>query len=547
VSGLSDLLALPDTVQAVVAARMDLLPSDEKFALQAGAVIGRTFWESPLVELLAGRQPDLQLLEARDFIRRGLGSSFAGEPEFTFKHAVTQEVAYATVPKRQRARLHAAFAKGLEESGGGRDEHAPLLAHHYASSARLDELDLAWSAEPELTARLKAKAAAWLRRAGELAVGRYDLDDGIALLRQAVEYQVDELEQAELWREIGRANALGFRGTEFLEAMERSLALSTDVGVRGATYAELAYQTSFRAGMWAKAPDPHSVSSWIEQALLHTEPGTAARCKALIARGTWTASGDVAAAHEAAAIAGSLDDPDLRAAALDCESRVTHRAGRYQEALALAERPLDFVDELRDPEQVIEVYEALVPVQSMLGHFDDARTILAQHDQATLRLTPHHHVHGVAVRAELEELCAGWRTVVDLTPRIERAVAKNLKHRVFATNGRSSSARSRTSRWANSSKPNVWSTRRNRSRWRATSCSSAALGCASHSSEATATPSSGMSTPQRGLPPAISTRPGLLSRTEAATLISRRRRSSRAVRLTSRGCVHGRRQLEDSA
>ena len=273
---LSGPLELPDTVQAVVAARMDLLPMKEKSALQAAAVVGRTFWESPVIELLEGTLPEFELLEARDFIRRGLGSSLDGDPEYAFKHAVTREVAYATVPKRRRARLHAAFAAWLEQKGGGRDEHAPLLAHHYASSVRRDEVDLAWRDEPEQAAGLREKAGQWLRRAGELAVARYDLDDGIALLRRAAEFETDELERAELWREIGRANALGFRGAEFLDAMERSLQLSTDPGARGATYAELAYQTSFRSGMWTKAPSPDDVSSWIEQALAFAETGT--RC-----------------------------------------------------------------------------------------------------------------------------------------------------------------------------------------------------------------------------------------------------------------------------
>ena len=289
-----------------------------------------------MIELLEGTLPDFELLEARDFIRRGLGSSLDGDPEYAFKHAVTREVAYATVPKRRRARLHAAFAAWLEQKGGGRDEHAPLLAHHYASSVRRDEVDLAWRDEPEQAAGLREKAGQWLRRAGELAVARYDLDDGIALLRRAAEFEPDELERAELWREIGRANALGFRGAEFLDAMERSLQLSIDPGVRGATYAELAYQTSFRSGMWPKAPSPDDVSSWIEQALAFAETGTAARCKALIARGFWSASGDVAAAQEASAIAQALGDPDLRAAASAAESRGTYRAGRHADALALA-------------------------------------------------------------------------------------------------------------------------------------------------------------------------------------------------------------------
>lgn len=66
---------IPDTVHAVVAARVDLLPAAEKAALQAAAVSGRVFWEGPVVELLDGAEPDFQLLETRDFIRRRAGST----------------------------------------------------------------------------------------------------------------------------------------------------------------------------------------------------------------------------------------------------------------------------------------------------------------------------------------------------------------------------------------------------------------------------------------------------------------------------------------
>src|SRR5579864_5235145 len=72
-------LESPDSVRALVAARIDLLGEDEKAALQAAAVVGRTFWSSPVYELLEGAEPDLRRLEERDFIRRRPGSTLPGE------------------------------------------------------------------------------------------------------------------------------------------------------------------------------------------------------------------------------------------------------------------------------------------------------------------------------------------------------------------------------------------------------------------------------------------------------------------------------------
>src|SRR4029450_11499325 len=162
-----------------------------------------------------------------------------GGREYAFRHSVTREVAYGSLPKARRARLHAAFATWLQRVGGGR-----------GGAAR--EREVVW--------RL---AATWLRRAGELAVSRYDLDEGIRLLHQAVDLETDATTQAGLWRAIGRANALGFQGPAFWEAMERSLELTDDRSTRGETYAELGFQTSFRGGMWARAPERGLVSSWI--------------------------------------------------------------------------------------------------------------------------------------------------------------------------------------------------------------------------------------------------------------------------------------------
>src|SRR5207249_2742374 len=152
----------------------------EKAALQAAAVVGRVFWTGPVYDLVEDR-PDLRTLEDRDFIRRQSGSSLEGEREFAFKHAITREVAYESVPKARRARLHADFAEWIERRMGDRDEMASLLAHHYAAAASPEVADLAWGSDPERLHALSVRAIHWLRRAGDLAMSRYELDDTVAL------------------------------------------------------------------------------------------------------------------------------------------------------------------------------------------------------------------------------------------------------------------------------------------------------------------------------------------------------------------------------
>ena len=72
------------------------------------------------------------------------GSSIEGQREWLIKHALTREVAYESLLKAKRAPLHAGFAQWLERNGKGEDEHAPLLAHHYAAAVVPEDLDLAW-------------------------------------------------------------------------------------------------------------------------------------------------------------------------------------------------------------------------------------------------------------------------------------------------------------------------------------------------------------------------------------------------------------------
>ena len=101
---------LPDTVHSALAARIDLLPADEKRALQAAAVVGRVFWPGAVAEV-AALDADavgelLDRLQNRDLILGRLSSSMSGQRELIFKHALICEVAYESLPRRDRARMH---------------------------------------------------------------------------------------------------------------------------------------------------------------------------------------------------------------------------------------------------------------------------------------------------------------------------------------------------------------------------------------------------------------------------------------------------------
>jgi class 3 adenylate cyclase/tetratricopeptide (TPR) repeat protein len=136
VAGIED-VEIPDTVQGVLAARIDLLDPDAKRVLQGAAVVGRVFWPGSLRSLGKAADVDAMLaeLEARELVLSRLGSSIAGEPEFIFKHILTRDVAYESLPKRERAPAHAAVAGWIEQTAGARArEFVELLAYHYATA-----------------------------------------------------------------------------------------------------------------------------------------------------------------------------------------------------------------------------------------------------------------------------------------------------------------------------------------------------------------------------------------------------------------------------
>jgi len=412
---------VPDTVQAVLAARIDLLPAAEKAALQAGAVIGRVFWTGPVYELVGAATPDFAVLEERDFVRRRAGSSMKGQREYAIKHALTRQVAYEMLPKARRAKLHAAFARWLESQGEGDDEHASLLAHHYAEAVRPADVDLAWSGNEEEAGPLRRKAVEWSRRAAVLAIGRYEIDNGLALFRQALELESDPPQLAELWYEIGHASALKYDGVGFTEAMEKAIELGAPPAD---VYAELGFQTVQRAGMWIRRPSNELVNGWIDRALESAEPGSRQRAKALISRATW--NDDEATAGEAYELARQVNDVELQSHALGALAETRWWAGDYEGARAIVEQRLALLPEFSDPDHHGNAYWLALDIYFGAGRIADARRCAARLEQTVGGLTPHHTVHGLGTRIRIESLAGSWGAVSDLVPTAEQATEANL-------------------------------------------------------------------------------------------------------------------------
>ena len=161
---------IPDTIEGVLMARIDRLAAEDKRVLQTAAVIGRSV---PFLLLQMILEPaneslreQLARLQSAEFLYE---TRVASELEYTFKHALTHEVAYASLLPEQRRALHARIVDVLESwQREGREEHVERLAHHAIQAE-------AWE-----------KAVSYARRAGRQALARSAHQDAAAWFDQAV-------------------------------------------------------------------------------------------------------------------------------------------------------------------------------------------------------------------------------------------------------------------------------------------------------------------------------------------------------------------------
>jgi class 3 adenylate cyclase/tetratricopeptide (TPR) repeat protein len=180
---------LPDTVQAVLAARLDSLEPFERRVVQQAAVVGRTFWEGSLAPLAHAEGQDLDRtlvsLQEKQILAPGAQGRLAGEREMAFKHVLIRDVAYGMLPKAVRSRKHYEVGSFIEERAGDRTEEVvALLAEHYGRAAALGrEGGLAGD---EL-GPIRDRAVRFLDEAGDAAALLYSNREAAAHYRHARE------------------------------------------------------------------------------------------------------------------------------------------------------------------------------------------------------------------------------------------------------------------------------------------------------------------------------------------------------------------------
>jgi class 3 adenylate cyclase len=392
---------IPDTVQGVLAARIDLLDAADKRVLQAAAVVGRVFWTEP-VDLLAGDgaslQAELARLQERDLVEARLGSALAGQAEYAFKHTLTRDVAYDGIPRRERSLSHSTVARWLERTTGDRaGEFSELLAYHYATA-----VELARESGSLVEDGLRRAAWSWLLRASSDTLCRHVLGRAQHLAEKALDLAVSDVERSRALEALGESYGADSRGDLSWEYL-REAALIADAApdiddVRTAYLMARACERPVRwPGTMRKGVPEADVRALRDRGLeLVPEGNLRERAQLLAVKAGWPFAfpdavdpGEIADYREAglaaAEIALGLDDADLASAALDQAAATDSYRGYYGDVRATWQRRYALRDRLSVDVEIADMYAMGSWIHFEVGRFrealDFARQIIGRTDE----------------------------------------------------------------------------------------------------------------------------------------------------------------------
>jgi len=222
-------VSLPETVQALIAARLDTLGPESKALLHDASVLGKVFWTGALAamgersreEVLAG----LRDLVRREFVRPARVSSMRDEEEFSFWHVLVRDVAYQQIPRAARATKHVRAADWIEGEAAERvSDHADILVHHYEQA-----FELGRAAGADRDTSLEIRLARFLILAGDRAM-QLDMAAAEASYRRALELSAETPARGVALIKLGDALNEQGRLPEAEQAYEEAVDVLRSVG-----------------------------------------------------------------------------------------------------------------------------------------------------------------------------------------------------------------------------------------------------------------------------------------------------------------------------
>jgi class 3 adenylate cyclase len=385
-------LAIPDTIQGLLGARIDGLPDAERRVLREASVIGRVFWEQPVAVAVgqAGVSDPLTELERRGLVSMRPSSTLSGQVEYTFKHALIRDVAYGGLSLARRAQAHAAVAEWLADLSRDRPEElAELVAYHY-QAALGEGSDLAWRADSPELVDVRRRAVEAFLVGGAAARKRFAIESAVALHTRVLELAVDDRERAVAYEEIGDDHDAAYDGDQALPAWDRAIELRRSMGDEVPHVARLAMKVArmgaVRWGGFSVAKDPADLDRYVDLGLATASDQT--RAWLLLMRATvglrWVAfhrddpvtlDERVRAGEEAARYADSVDDPTMAANAWRSVGALLISHGRVATGLEVTRPILDLLDRVADPRErhllIIEVAQTMSWIAGEAGPTTD--------------------------------------------------------------------------------------------------------------------------------------------------------------------------------
>jgi class 3 adenylate cyclase len=368
--------ALPETVQGIIAARLDSLALEEKALMQEAAVIGKVFW----LGALGATEQQLHVLRQKEFVQRARRSSVEGELEYSFKHVLVRDVAYGQIPRADRAQKHLHAAEWIESLGRPED-HAEMVAHHYVNA-----LELARAAAQD-TEELAERTVRALRDAGERAFALNALGQAANYYRQAFALAPGD---PELLLQYGRVLYLesGQGEPELTEA--RARLLEAGKGERAAEaslmLADIAWHEGRHDEMLQQLDDARS--------LVADLPASRAQAAVLNEVARYEMLGDrldtaVELGRQALAMAEELGLDQLRARVLNTIGTARANMGDpagfagVEEAIALAERLNAIPELLRGKNNLIALHALHGEFEKSFAGMEETLALARQYGQET--------------------------------------------------------------------------------------------------------------------------------------------------------------------
>jgi class 3 adenylate cyclase len=400
-------VTIPDTVRAVLAARVDALPPDEKRVLQHAAVVGKVFWATSLESMLdAPVGPALRTLEDRGFVVTRRSSSFGDQTELAFRHGLIREVAYESIPRARRALAHAEVGRWLEEvAADRRDEYVDLIAHHLESAARPEDAELAWPSDAERRDEIRSSAVEALVEAGRAEAAKSAIDQALGFGDRALALARSDTELLAAYELKAYAAQAAVRADEAWSYYVAALAAAGRLDDRAEVQRLRALATLF----WARWRGMLTGEAWIQQAGEILQQG-------LAEAGDDAASFEVGAfltgrssahfwdlgktlpdearrdAERAVEIAQEIGSETLLSYSLDMLYAELMFAG-FCESDDFARRALEVGRTMEDRSEAHELLVTAAIAFAHAGRFDEAAATGAQTVALAARLGPHRSLH----------------------------------------------------------------------------------------------------------------------------------------------------------